>query len=241
MVIFVNIATLFVIGSLIGYLIELFFRRIVHKKWVNPGFLFGPYLPIYGFGNLLLYGLNSIPLGGLPNYAIILIKVISNFIVLTLLELITGLIFTKFFHIKLWDYSDRWLNYKGIICPLFFLIWGVLGNTYTFFIYPYLIKGLDFLNHNLIYTFFIGLIIGMIVVDAAYAFRLGYKLKTASGKFLIKFEYFKEQVKDKQIKINKKRKQSFRSVISRLTHKELENEINKYGEEVKDKKKKDKK
>lgn len=39
----VIISTLFVIGSLIGWIIELFLRRFVsQKKWMNPGFLTGP-------------------------------------------------------------------------------------------------------------------------------------------------------------------------------------------------------
>ena len=47
---FLYFVFIFFIGSTFGYVLELFFRRIVHKKWVNPGFLVGPYLPIYGFG-----------------------------------------------------------------------------------------------------------------------------------------------------------------------------------------------
>ena len=57
----VIISTLFAIGSLIGWIIELFFRRFVsQKKWMNPGFLTGPYLPIYGFGVLVLYGVSNL-------------------------------------------------------------------------------------------------------------------------------------------------------------------------------------
>ena len=49
------LAFLFFVGSLTGWVLELFYRRFVsQKKWVNPGFLSGPYLPIYGFGLVLL-------------------------------------------------------------------------------------------------------------------------------------------------------------------------------------------
>ena len=59
MKVLVAIATLFVIGSVLGYIIELFFRRFVSQKhWVNPGFLVGPYIPLYGFGVLILFGLS---------------------------------------------------------------------------------------------------------------------------------------------------------------------------------------
>ena len=56
----------FYIGSTFGWLLELFFRRIAHGKWVNPGFLIGPYLPIYGFvlcGLIGIYLLFSFILG----------------------------------------------------------------------------------------------------------------------------------------------------------------------------------
>ena len=62
MSIFLTLAYLFFIGSVLGWVIELLFRNIVHhnKKWVNPGFCTGPYLPIYGFGLCTLYLLASL-------------------------------------------------------------------------------------------------------------------------------------------------------------------------------------
>ena len=50
------LAFLFYIGSSVGWILELFYRRIVStKKWINPGFLTGPYLPIYGIGLCMLF------------------------------------------------------------------------------------------------------------------------------------------------------------------------------------------
>ena len=47
---FLTLAFLFFIGSVIGWILELFYRRMISsKKWINPGFLVGPYLPLYGF------------------------------------------------------------------------------------------------------------------------------------------------------------------------------------------------
>ena len=101
------------VGSVGGWVLELFFRRIFSsKKWINPGFLNGPYLPMYGCGTLLLYGACFIPL---PRWALVLILIAA----LTLLEYITGLVFIKGLKIKLWDYSRQWGNIQGIICPLF--------------------------------------------------------------------------------------------------------------------------
>ena len=49
---------LFYMGSSVGWVLELFYRRFEHKKWVNPGFLVGPYLPIYGLGLVIVTALH---------------------------------------------------------------------------------------------------------------------------------------------------------------------------------------
>lgn len=53
MSLFLTIAFLFFIGSMAGWVIEVVFRRFFssanpERKWINPGFLSGPYLPLYG-------------------------------------------------------------------------------------------------------------------------------------------------------------------------------------------------
>ncbi|MCR5506164.1 MAG: putative ABC transporter permease [Bacilli bacterium] len=199
----VIIASLFVLGSLSGYIIELFFRRFVSQhRWVNPGFMVGPYIPLYGFGVVILYGLSNINLSGL-NIAYawqVVIKILLIGVGMTLIELIAGLIFIRGLHIKLWDYSNRWGNYKGIICPLFSFIWLVAGAAYYFLLNPILIKGVGFISENLIYSFFVGLVCGMMIVDFAYSLHIGIKVKKAAGELTVKYEEFKVQLHDKAMK-----------------------------------------
>ena len=123
-----------------GWAIELFFRRFVsQKKWMNPGFLTGPYLPIYGFGVTVLYGVSNMPLGiTIPVWDII-VRVVIIGVGMTLIEFIAGLIFIKGCKIKLWDYSNRKGNIMGIICPSFSLIWLVVGSLYYFLLNPVLV------------------------------------------------------------------------------------------------------
>lgn len=57
---FLTIAFLFFIGSMAGWVIEVVFRRFFssanpERKWINPGFLSGPYLPLYGFSLCVLF------------------------------------------------------------------------------------------------------------------------------------------------------------------------------------------
>ena len=121
---------LFSTGSVTGWVIELFFRRYLDpverkkKKWVNPGFFVGPYLPIYGSGLIVLYGLGHIKLPTLGVTHPVLEKLIIFIIMaacMTLLEFITGMIFINHLHLQLWDYSSYWGNIKGVIWFSLFL------------------------------------------------------------------------------------------------------------------------
>ncbi len=192
----VIISTLFVIGSLLGWVIELFFRRFVsQKKWMNPGFLTGPYLPIYGFGVVVLYGVSNIPLGITIQAWDIVVRVVIIGVGMTLIEFIAGLIFIKGFKIKLWDYSNRKGNIMGIICPSFSLIWLAVGSLYYFLLNPILVQGISWISENLIYTYFVGAVIGAMCVDFAYSIHLATKLKEFKELSYLRFEDFKKEFK----------------------------------------------
>lgn len=199
MKILVTIATLFVIGSVAGYIIELFFRRFVsQKKWVNPGFMVGPYIPLYGFGTIILYGFSNIDLSGfgLPHWANILITLIVIGISLTVIELLAGLIFIKGFKMKLWDYSNQWGNFKGLICPLFSLIWMAVGVGYYFLLNPVLVNALYFVFDYPLYVYFVGVVVGMMIVDFCYSLHVGLLIKKYAGAASVKFEEFKTSISE---------------------------------------------
>ena len=45
---------------MLGWVLELLFRRFLsgnnpERKWINPGFMVGPYVPLYGSGLCILY------------------------------------------------------------------------------------------------------------------------------------------------------------------------------------------
>ena len=190
----VLVSTLFVIGSLLGWVLEFFFRRFVtQKRWVNPGFLMGPYLPIYGFGVVVLYAVSNISLGIEIQALDIVIKIVIIGVGMTLLEFVAGLIFIKGFKIKLWDYSDRKGNIMGIICPTFSLAWLVVGSLYYFLLNPFLVQGISWISDNLIYTYFVGGVIGAMIVDMAYSIHLATKVKEFKELQGLRFEEFKKE------------------------------------------------
>lgn len=46
--------------------------------------------------------------------------------VITGYEFVSGVFFNRILKLKVWDYSDRPLNIKGQICPLYSILWGLL-------------------------------------------------------------------------------------------------------------------
>ena len=170
---------------------------------MNPGFLTGPYLPIYGFGVLVLYGVSNLSLG-IPNQVLdVIIHILIIGVGMTLIEFVAGLIFIKGFKVKLWDYSNRKGNIMGIICPSFSLIWLVVGSLYYFLLNPLLVEGISWISENLIYTYFVGAVVGAMAVDFAYSIHLATKLKDYKELATLRFEDFKKELKERVNRIHK--------------------------------------
>lgn len=219
--VFLILAFLFFIGSIVGWILELFFRRIISKgEWINPGFLVGPYLPLYGFGLCAFYLLSQINLNGI---LVILIMMIS----VTAIEYIAGIIFIKGMGVKLWDYSNNLGNIDGLICPLYMLFWGILGGLYYYFVNPYILDSLVWLEDNLAFSFVIGFFFGIIVIDIAYSTQIVVKIRkfAIEKELVVKYEELKASILEQTVK-NKER-YSFLFAISNNV-KAIEEHLNEY-------------
>lgn len=162
----------FSIGSGVGWWLEFIYRGLIRKgDFINPGFLSGPYLPIYGFGAYFLYFFDGFPLS-------FLIKILAFTVMATFMELLTGLFFVRFYNIRLWDYSSRRGNFKGQICPLFTVYWMLAGGLGLYFIVPFLRDGVSFFKENIHLTFFLGLYYGIILSDIINAFNMASRLSS---------------------------------------------------------------
>lgn len=227
MTVFLQIVFIFYLGSTFGWTIELFFRRIVHKKWVNPGFLIGPYLPIYGFELVFLTIIYFIFQSQSINFIIIIL--LMGF-VMTLIELIGGLISLKN-KIRLWDYRDRWLNYKGIICPLFSVIWTIVGALYYYIIVENIINALDWFSENIAFSYILGIFTGLIIIDAFYSCKLYSKIKkyAKENNIIIKYEQLKIDIKEFQ----KSAREKYSFLNSFNQTKPFKNYLNLYKEKTK--------
>lgn len=225
---FITLCLLFIVGGSCGWAIELFFRRFVHKKWVNPGFLAGPCLPLYGTGVVFLYIICSLDYSFIANEvwrAVFVIALIT--VVMTLVEYVTGLIFIVGLKVKLWDYSKRPGNIQGIICPLFTFFWGVIGAAYCLFVHPLLMKAVAWINLNEIYSFFIGMYYGVLVIDIFYSFNVVNKIRAWAKEknVTVKLEEFRLSVKLKAEQI----KQKTNFLLSFKTKNSLNEELDDYN------------
>ena len=204
MSLFLTIAFLFFIGSMAGWGIEVVFRRFFssanpERKWINPGFLSGPYLPLYGFSLCVLFLLSLleqyIPIENTALRKAALFAVMAAAV--TLVEYIAGLISIKLLHVKLWDYSKQWGNIQGIICPKFTLGWAILSAVYYFLIHPRIENALVWLSNNLAFSFIIGFFYGVFVIDLVNATALLVKIKRFADEkqIVVKYEQLREHIR----------------------------------------------
>ncbi len=188
---FYRYAFLFLFGGTIGWVIELFFRRFVsQKKWVNPGFLTGPFLPLYGFGVVGFYLMCSLPWNEWisPSWLATAVEILVIGALMTLLEYIAGIVFIKGMKIKLWDYSNRWGNIQGIVCPLFSAIWLLAGVGYLYLVHPWMKAMSNFIvgeNVILISATLIGFALGLLTLDFGYSVHLATRIRKAVADSLL--------------------------------------------------------
>lgn len=196
---FLILTFLFAVGAVCGWAVELVFRRLAHGKWVNPGFLHGPYLPLYGFGLVLLYLIAQIPLGGVgAAWLQAVVRLVIICASMTLIEYLAGLIFIKGMGIKLWDYSSRRGNIQGIICPLFSFLWTLIGGGYVFLLHPAVSRAVAWFTGNLYYSFFVGVFFGLFIWDLASTLRLSVKLRKFAKEHdvMVRYEELKLMIKN---------------------------------------------
>ena len=128
---------LFLIYSFCGWAIEVIGKLIEKKKFINRGFLIGPYCPIYGFGALAITFL----LKKYTNDGIALF--IMAIVICGVLEYITSYLMEKIFKARWWDYSQKKFNINGRVCLDTLIPFGLLGLFIMYVSNPFF---LDILN-----------------------------------------------------------------------------------------------
>ena len=207
---FVMYVFIFAIGTIFGWCIEVLYRHFAdpEKRWFNPGFCVGPWLPIYGVGLITAFFITNF--GERTAIDNIVIKRLLLFfmtsVCMTVIELIGGWFLLKFFNLRLWDYREEKFNYKGFICLKFSIYWMIISAVYYFLIHPRVWISVEWLSKNLVFSFSVGMFFGVFILDLIYSGNVLVKLKEYAKKsgVIIKFEELKERINREQEKANAK-------------------------------------
>ena len=136
---------LFVIYSFLGWVMEVIVVLPKEKKFVNRGFLIGPWCPIYGTGTVLMILLLDKYKQDIPALFVMATVVCS------ILEYLTSYVMEKVFNARWWDYSDRKFNLEGRICLSNAMAFGILGFLVVKIITPALLTVINKMSLNAIY------------------------------------------------------------------------------------------
>lgn len=127
---------LFVIGGLLGFVLETIWYFIKNGIWINKqGLIYSPLKPIYGFGLIVMVLF-------MHNFKDKKIwqKFLLGFIVGSLFEYFGSLFQEVVFGTSTWNYSKFNMNIMGRIYIPYCFAWGVLALIVVDFIYPALKK-----------------------------------------------------------------------------------------------------
>lgn len=137
MIEFRNLFLLFMIYSIIGWIVEIIHSYFYTKKIANRGFLIGPYCPIYGLGTVFMTAISTTTSNDL--FGIFA----KSMIVCALLEYTTSYAMEKLFKKRWWDYSNRKYNLNGRICLENLVLFGIAGCILIKFTNPFFINIID--------------------------------------------------------------------------------------------------
>ena len=158
---FTELIWYFAIYSLIGWIWETVYLSLRYKRFIDTGFLKGPFCPLYGTSAILIVIFLSPFQNSLSLFFVLAI------LLTTLLEYLTSLIIESIFKIKFWDYSDMKFNLQGRVALLVSIFWGILSFILIKFIHPQISS---FINHFSFSILITGAIIFIIyfLIDTIY-------------------------------------------------------------------------
>ena len=128
------------IFSILGWIMEVTLKYIQYHRFIDRGFLIGPYCPIYGFG---VVGV-TILVGGLIGWkGTVLETFMAGFVICGFLEYMTSFYMEKMFHARWWDYSTKPMNLNGRIWIGNLILFGIASVVIVRFIAPHYFEFID--------------------------------------------------------------------------------------------------
>lgn len=141
---FIKIFIIFMIGSILGYIVEMIVGLVQNGHFVSrQGLIYGPFTPVYGIGILVYYLFFSIVNARNKGYIFISAMILGG-----ITEYLCSYIQEKIFGTVSWDYSNWIFNINGRTTLIHCTYWGFAGLLYTSYIEPLIPKIEKFVKNH---------------------------------------------------------------------------------------------
>lgn len=150
----------FFIYAFLGWCTEVSYAATKTGKFVNRGFLNGPWCPIYGFGVVIVLAFLE------PLKDNLFLLFLGSVVLTSALEWLTGFLLEKLFAQRWWDYSDEPFNLSGYICLRFSLAWGFACLFVVKLLHPTVLLFIRLIPH-LVGLVLLGILMVVMAIDLA--------------------------------------------------------------------------
>ena len=183
---------LFMIYAILGWIMEVTCKLVQYKRFINRGFLIGPYCPIYGYGALLI----TILLKRYTSDPIVLF--VMAIVVCGTLEYLTSYFMEKIYKARWWDYSTKKFNINGRVCLETVIPFGILGLLIMYILNPFFIGKIEAIPQIILNVLSVILLIIYICDNIISGIVIRYVKKTEKdlGKELDNTEEITKKVKE---------------------------------------------
>lgn len=125
-----NLLLMFFVFSFLGWCWEVSLHIINYGEFVNRGTMFGPWLPIYGCGGLIVLML----LSKFKKYPVV--EFFGAIVLCGVLEFGSSYYLQMKYGMRWWDYTGYFLNLDGRICAEGLLVFAIAGMAIVYLIGP---------------------------------------------------------------------------------------------------------
>ena len=174
-----------------GWCFESAYVSLCKRKFVNRGFIRGPFLPLYGSGAVMMLLVSA------PVKDSLVLVFLAGCVGATALEYVTGVVMEALFKVRYWDYSNQRFQFQGQICLSSTLCWGALTVFLSRYLHP-AVERLAFLIPPALMAGLVTVVLVWFSVDFAFSFQAAMDLRD----ILVRAEQAKKELERMQKRLD---------------------------------------
>lgn len=195
-----------------GWCFESTYVSLKEKRFVNRGFMRGPFLPLYGSGAIMMLVVSK------PFEGNLFLVYLAGCVGATALEYVTGVTMEALFKVRYWDYSYKKIQFQGHICLSSTLAWGALTILMTEVLHK-VVETAVFSISATVLTIVTYLLTALLFGDFAWSFKEAMDLRDV----LVKLEASKQELARLQKRLD---------VVIALTNEEVNARLSEFVEKT---------